>query len=87
MNHAWWERYPVGDTAWMGQAACREIGGEFWHPQTGDSVTVAKRVCNACEVRSDCLEYALRQPGIEGILGGTTPRERAVILKRRRLAA
>jgi hypothetical protein len=34
-------------------------------------------------VQAECLSYAMRQPGITGILGGTTERERRRIRKYR----
>ena len=48
-------------------------------------VEVAKRLCVNCAVRSECLEYALRNRIDHGVWGGTSERERRRILKSRRL--
>lgn len=36
----------------------------------------ALRICAGCLVRRQCLEYAMQNGEMEGIWGGTTPRER-----------
>jgi WhiB family redox-sensing transcriptional regulator len=43
----------------------------------------AKRICSACEVRQECLEYALRTREPYGIWGGLTELERRARLHRR----
>jgi WhiB family redox-sensing transcriptional regulator len=45
-------------------------------------ITEAKAVCAACDVRRECLAFALatRQP--YGVWGGTSPEERQVLRKR-----
>lgn len=47
----------------------------------------AKQICARCEVRSDCLEYALRVRENHGIWGGLNEMERRVLLRRREVAA
>lgn len=48
-------------------------------------VTEAKQLCNTvCEIRNACLEYALNHNETYGIWGGTSPRERMGLLRRRR---
>ncbi|NDH88296.1 MAG: WhiB family transcriptional regulator, partial [Actinobacteria bacterium] len=42
----------------------------------------AKRVCLSCEVRNDCLEYALSNDERFGIWGGLSERERRRLKKR-----
>lgn len=36
----------------------------------------AKRLCNACPIKADCLSYALESNQRYGIWGGTSPSER-----------
>jgi WhiB family redox-sensing transcriptional regulator len=36
----------------------------------------AKRICSGCEVRAECLEYALAHDERFGIWGGLSERER-----------
>ena len=45
----------------------------------------AKRVCATCEVRRQCLEYALRTREPYGIWGGLTELERKARLRSRAL--
>jgi len=37
---------------------------------------IAKRICDGCCVKSECLEYALAEEIPFGIFGGLAPRER-----------
>lgn len=41
----------------------------------------AKRMCEECEVRAQCLEYALMAKIDHGIWGGTSPKERKAMLR------
>lgn len=85
---SWWERPVTLDVSWMDQALCAQIGGDLWLPDSGGhSSPLAKRICQGCEVRFECLEYALAQPGIQGVFGGLTDKERGRILKTRRITA
>ncbi len=70
--------------AWMFQARCRVVNpGEFF-PSDGTGVETAQRVCAACPVRAECLEYALLHRIEHGVWGGASERERRRILRRRR---
>ncbi len=42
--------------------------------ESTDLEAAAKKICNACPVRSQCLAYGLHEPA--GIWGGRTVRER-----------
>ena len=70
-------------TDWRDHAACRGRDPELFCAPDGESEPArglreerAKRVCDACIVRTDCLEYALGRYE-HGIWGGTTDDERA----------
>jgi WhiB family redox-sensing transcriptional regulator len=73
---------------WMEQGSCYHGGpriSDLFFPGSGRSSEEAKGICLNCKVRLPCLEYALQDPGIVGVWGGTTGRERARIrVKRRR---
>nr|MDQ3611070.1 WhiB family transcriptional regulator [Actinomycetota bacterium] len=45
-------------------------------PEKGGSTREAKRICVGCDVKGDCLEYALGQDERFGIWGGLSERER-----------
>lgn len=86
-NNSWWMTYaPPRDTAWMEYGVCRQVDPELWHPEKGrgDSSQAARAICGRCPVRVECLEYALAQPGIMGIFGGTTESQRRRIIDRQR---
>ena len=55
---------------------------EAFFPEKGGSTREAKKVCVGCEVRSECLEYALANDERFGIWGGLSERERRKLKKR-----
>ena len=75
------------DTAWMEQASCRDVVPNTFFPESGAHVPAAVRICAACVVKGDCLEYALANHIDHGIWGGTSERQRRRIAAGRRRAA
>ena len=66
----------MGTTGWMTKARCREYDPEQFFVRGAAQSKRAVRVCEHCDVRSVCLQYALEN-GIEfGIWGGLTERQR-----------
>lgn len=61
---------------WMDEALCAQIDTEMFFPEKGGSTRDAKRVCVTCDVKAQCLEYALRNDERFGIWGGLSERER-----------
>ena len=61
---------------WQERALCAQTDPEAFFPEKGGSTREAKRVCRSCEVRSECLEYALEHDERFGIWGGMSERER-----------
>lgn len=61
---------------WADRALCAQVGGDVFFPELGESIDQAKAVCRVCEVRAECLEYALRAGDRDGIFGGFTERVR-----------
>lgn len=43
-----------------------------------ERIAAAKAICDGCEVKMECLEWALDQRDAWAILGGLTPQERSV---------
>jgi len=62
--------------AWQGRALCAETDPEAFFPEKGGSTREAKRICSGCEVRAQCLEFALAHDERFGIWGGLSERER-----------
>ncbi len=76
---------------WQERANCLGVDPDLFFPERGASTREAKGVCRGCEVRIECLEYALAQGEKFGIWGGLSERERRRVrrqraLERRRLA-
>ena len=74
-----------GDTvelSWQERALCAQTDPEAFFPEKGGSTREAKRVCLSCDVRSQCLEYALAHDERFGIWGGLSERERRRLKRR-----
>jgi len=64
------------ELGWQERALCAQTDPEAFFPEKGGSTREAKRVCRSCEVRAECLEYALENDERFGIWGGLSERER-----------
>jgi WhiB family redox-sensing transcriptional regulator len=71
-----------GELGWQTDALCAQTDPEAFFPEKGGSTRDAKKVCGACNVRSQCLEYALANDERFGIWGGLSERERRRLRKR-----
>jgi WhiB family transcriptional regulator, redox-sensing transcriptional regulator len=71
------------ERAWMADAACATADPDAWFPEKGENSFAAKRICRACEVRPECLEYALSRNERFGTWGGKTERERRALQRQR----
>ena len=68
--------------AWQSDALCAQTDPEAFFPEKGGSTRDAKKICTGCEVRNQCLEYALGNDERFGIWGGLSERERRKLRKR-----
>lgn len=68
--------------AWVGDALCAQTDPEAFFPEKGGSTKEAKKVCNGCDVRGDCLEEAQANDERFGIWGGLSERERRKLKSR-----
>ena len=67
---------------WTKRALCAETGGDDHFPEgKGKQYDNAKKVCLACDVQAQCLEYALRNREDIGVWGATSPQERRAMRK------
>ena len=71
-----------GALSWQERALCAQTDPEAFFPEKGGSTREAKKVCLSCEVRGECLEYALSNDERFGIWGGLSERERRKLKKR-----
>ncbi len=70
---------------WQEQANCLGVDPDLFFPERGASTKEAKAVCRGCEVRAECLEYALSHGEKFGIWGGLSERERRRVRRQRAL--
>jgi WhiB family redox-sensing transcriptional regulator len=68
--------------SWQADAVCAQTDPEAFFPEKGGSTRDAKRICAGCDVKQQCLEYALANDERFGIWGGLSERERRKLKKR-----
>ena len=71
-----------GELLWQERALCAQTDPEAFFPEKGGSTREAKKVCLTCDVRAECLDYALANDERFGIWGGLSERERRKLKKR-----
>lgn len=74
---------------WFKKKNCFDEPVDTFYPAPGDVERLrrAKAICKECEVRSECLTFALDTNERFGIWGGKSARERSLILRAQRLLA
>lgn len=83
------------DTTWQKLGACRGADWSIFFPTTGRydaegeeiepdyPSDEAKAICNRCPVKDICLSWALKDPSLRGIWGGTSTYQREQMRRRR----
>lgn len=67
-------------TAWEDQAKCQGLEDPFiFQAPPGERSKPAKAVCQLCDVRVDCLDYALANNENFGVWGGLDEVERQAL--------
>lgn len=74
----------MGDDEWMARGRCRDFPSDMFFPTSARGVAQARRVCQLCEVKDVCLEYALAYGVEHGMWGGRSERERRRMRRARR---
>jgi len=74
---------------WVHRARCKNEDPELFFPigTTGPAaiqIERAKAVCTQCEVRSECLEWAMATGQDAGVWGGLSEEERRALRRARR---
>ena len=75
-----------GEMGWLQRALCAETDPDIFFPEKGGSTAPATSVCRGCEVREECLEYALSHDIRHGIWGGMSDNDRRKMSRQRRRA-
>ena len=68
--------------SWQADSLCAQTDPEAFFPEKGGSTRDAKKICASCDVRAQCLEYALANDERFGIWGGLSERERRKLRRR-----
>lgn len=77
------ELLAAGRPSWYRDGLCREYADVAFFTELGASTAPAKAVCADCLVQPECLEYALADPHLLGVWGGTSARERGQLRRGR----
>jgi hypothetical protein len=77
----------VDGLGWLDDALCAQTDPDAFFPEKGASNREAKKVCGGCEVRAECLNYALENDERFGIWGGLPEQQRRGIARSRKAAA
>jgi WhiB family redox-sensing transcriptional regulator len=63
---------------WLEFAVCVQVDAEIFFPGKGQSPAAAKKVCRGCDVREQCLQWALDHDE-RGVWGALTEAERKAL--------
>lgn len=79
--------FDLQNELWRGHAACRGMEPDMFFPigTTGpalDQIEASKAICSVCDVRDDCLDFALSTNQESGVWGETSEEERKRLRKR-----
>jgi WhiB family transcriptional regulator, redox-sensing transcriptional regulator len=74
---------------WVHYARCKDEDPELFFPigTTGPAavqIAAAKAICSMCEVRMECLEWAMATAQDAGVWGGLSEEERRALRRARR---
>lgn len=81
------EALAMGELSWQDYANCRGADADLFFPERGASTRKAKSICDECQVRAECLDYAIEIGEKFGIWGGMSERERRRVKRERQIAA
>lgn len=68
--------FGIPDEPWVADGLCSQVDADMFFPEKGGSTKEAKSICARCEVREECLSYAMANDERFGIWGGYSERER-----------
>ena len=71
----------LDEKPWAAFAACLDAPGMTFFPQTKAEARAAVAICEVCPVREECLDHALATNERFGVWGGTTEKERRLLLR------
>lgn len=81
------EALAMGELSWQDYANCRGADADLFFPERGASTRKAKAICGECQVKAQCLDFAIDVGEKFGIWGGMSERERRRVRRDRQIAA
>jgi WhiB family redox-sensing transcriptional regulator len=75
--------FDFADTSWMSHGNCAHRDPAMFFPSDGVGVEIARKACEGCPVKTQCLEYAIAERIDHGVWGGCSERERRRIIRSR----
>lgn len=75
----------ISEAGWREFGACRDFDPDVFFPggeASSAQIAAAKAICAGCQVKEECLAYALGTNQTEGIWGGQTPTGRRKLRRR-----
>lgn len=69
----------VANPEWFQHAICKDEDPEVFFPAPSESSRRAREVCERCPVMQECGDWAIVEGIRDGVWGGLSPQERAVI--------
>jgi WhiB family redox-sensing transcriptional regulator len=69
-------------TPWATEAMCKDMDTNIFYDAI--EIPLLRAICGGCSVRTECLDYAVRNLEY-GFWGGTTPDERQKIRRARKM--
>lgn len=71
----------IGDQGWKDKAACKGMDVSLFFPERGKNPNLARTTCRSCEVRKECVEFAIINEEQHGVWGGLALRDRRKVMK------
>jgi WhiB family redox-sensing transcriptional regulator len=72
--------------AWLESANCTSTDPEIFFSEESNTVKSARKICEECPVKTECLNDAIEKDDQFGIRGGLTARERKNLRRRLRFS-
>lgn len=75
---------PDSEWDWRADGVCvtEKVSPHIFYPKNNErDINRAKRVCNRCPVKDECLDFAVRNLDEHGVWGGTSEAERWPLIK------
>ena len=86
MALTWTRTFEWDAEDWRDKASCRTVDPDLFFPVGTTGIALvqiehAKNVCNNCDVKTQCLDFALETNQESGVWGGTSEEERRKLRK------